>query len=176
MAFKVGDIVMKSGLGICKIKAIRKMVVEGKEQQFYVLQSGEVKVMVPFTLAHAGGLRPLLSEEEIEDIFSFFKEPIRVPENEVETIDMYTINFEKAKEELKQRSPGAVTRLIKTMFYKDKIVELAKAEAELYQNSLTTLAEEIAYIQHSSRQKIVNRIKSALTEGRRSRRDEHVKR
>ncbi|RJP26610.1 MAG: hypothetical protein C4527_14815 [Candidatus Omnitrophota bacterium] len=176
MNFNIGDTVMKSGLGICKIKAIRKMEVEGVEQQFYVLQSGDVKVMVPFSFAHAGGLRFLLDEDAIEKILEFFHTPIRLPEEGAETTDLYGIQVDQAKEDIKQRRTDAIVEIVKTLFYKDKIVELAKAEAEIYQNALAAIAEEIAHIQHSSRQKIINRIKSALTEGRRTRRDHHVQR
>ncbi len=176
MNFSVGDIVVKAGLGICKIKAVRRMQLDGEEQQYYVLQSGDVKVMVPFSFAHAGGLRPLLTEEEIEKLFAFFREPIRVPDDQRESYETYGILPDQAKEDIKQHNTEAIINIVKTLFYKEKLVELAKAETEIYQSALATLAEEIAYIQHSSRQKITNKIKSALTDGRRSRRDEHIKR
>ncbi|MDX9753745.1 MAG: CarD family transcriptional regulator [bacterium] len=171
MAFGIGDTVVKPGLGICKIKSIRKMQVEGKEQSFYVLQSGDVKVMVPFAYAHAGGLRSVMTESQIDELFAFFREPILLPEHETDTPDLYAIKVDRAKDEIKQRSPLVVAAIAKTLFYKSKLCDLPKIETELLQGSLTTLAEEVAHAQHTTRQKILFKIRSILTEGRKARKD-----
>ena len=63
MTFQVEQNVVKPNLGICKIIAVRGCRWKAKEQQFYVLQSGDVKVMVPFAHAHMGGLRLPLDEQ-----------------------------------------------------------------------------------------------------------------
>jgi RNA polymerase-interacting CarD/CdnL/TRCF family regulator len=170
MTFNVGDTVVKPGLGICKIKAIRKMEVEGSEQQFYVLQSGDVKVMVPFTYAHSGGLRPLLDEEGIEEVYAFLRQPLLVPED-TEEIDAYAIKVEQSKDEVKQREPITVATLAKTLFYKSKICDLPKAEQELLTTSLAVVAEEIAHVNHTTRQKILFKLRSTLTDGRKARRE-----
>ncbi len=174
MNYTVGDTVIKPGLGICKIKAIRKMQVEGKEQTFYVLQSGDVKVMVPFSYAHAGGLRPLLDEEGIQKLFEYLREPIFVPEDERESPDHYPLNVEQAKEQVKQRDPLALASLVKTLFYKTKIIDLPKAETDIYQGSMQALSDEIAHIEHTTRQKAAHRIRSTLTESRKSRKESHL--
>jgi CarD family transcriptional regulator len=174
MSFNVGDTVIKPGLGICKIKAIRKMQVEGKDQTFYVLQSGDVKVMVPFSYAHAGGLRPLLNEEGIEKLFLFLREPIMIPEDERESPDHYSLNVEEAKEQVKLRDPLTLASLVKTLFFKTKIVDLPKVETDIYQNSMQALSDEIAHIEHTTRQKAAHRIRSTLTEARKARRDAHL--
>lgn len=174
MSFQVGDTVIKPGLGICKIKAIRKMQVEGKDQAFYVLQTGDVKVMVPFAYAHAGGLRSLLNEEGIENLFHYLSEPILVPEDERESPHHYPLNIEEAKEQVKQRDPITLAALIKTLFYKTKIVDLPKVETEIFQNSMQALSDEIAHIEHTTRQKAAHRIRSTLTESRKSRKGSHL--
>lgn len=175
MSFNVGDSVVKPGLGICKIKAVRKMQVEGSNQSFYVLQSGDVKVMVPFSFAHSGGLRALVDGGTIEKIFQYFIEPIRVPDNEFESSDQYSIEIEKAKATLKNRDPQALAELIKPLFYKKKMVELDKAETDIFQNASQHLADEIAHVEHTTRQKIAVRIRTTLTEGRKSRKSHFSK-
>ncbi|MBN2329372.1 MAG: hypothetical protein JXR73_19680 [Candidatus Omnitrophica bacterium] len=174
MNFQVGDTVVKPGLGICKIKAIRKMQVEGKDQTFYVLQSGDVKVMVPFSYAHSGGLRPLLTEEGIEKLFSFLSEPILIPEDERESPDHYLVNVEEAKEQIKHRDPIALANLVKILFYKIKIADIPKAETDIYQGSMQALSDEIAHIEHTTKQKAAHRIRSTLTESRKSRKGAHL--
>lgn len=173
MNFNIGDTVIKPGLGICKIKAIKKMQVEGKEQQFYVLQSGDVKVLVPFSYAHSGGLRSILDEEGIEKVMEFLRLPIPLPEDESDSLETYMVNIEQSKEEIKQRDPLTVSMISKKLFYKSKIADLPKAEAELLQNSLTAVSEEIAQVQHTTRQKVLFKIRSLLSEGRKSRKQHY---
>ncbi|MEW6236038.1 MAG: CarD family transcriptional regulator [Candidatus Omnitrophota bacterium] len=171
MSFSIGDHVVKPGLGICKIKAIRKMQVEGKEQQFYVLQSGDVNVMVPFAHAHGGGLRPLLDEEGMNKVLAFLSEPILIPENEDETSDRYAIEVYAAKDEIKHRNPDTAAQLLKTLFYRSKIVELDKSETAVFQEAMIVLAEEYAHLHHTTRQKAMHQLRSSLKEGRKARRD-----
>lgn len=171
MTYQVGDTVVKPGLGICKIKAIRKMPVEGVDQSFYVLQSGDVKVMVPFHQAHAGGLRPLLDAEGVQRILAGMREPIRLDGDEGEKPETFSLEIEKTKEELKHRDPEVMAAIVKTLFYKSKLFDLAKAESEIYQTAIQALADEIAHVEHTTRLKAVNLIKNHLTEGRKARKE-----
>ncbi|HOJ59546.1 MAG TPA: CarD family transcriptional regulator [bacterium] len=171
MTYQVGDTVVKPGLGICKIKAIRKMQVEGIDQSFYVLQSGEVKVMVPFDHAHAGGLRPLLDAEGVKQILQRLREPLPRGEGENEKAGNYSLEIEKTKEELKHRDPAVMAGIVKTLFYKSKLFDLAKAEAEIYQTALQALADEIAHVEHTTRLKAANQIKNTLTEARKAQKE-----
>ncbi len=175
MTFKIGNDVVKPGLGICKIKAIRKMQIEGKEQSFYVLHSGEVSVMVPFSHAHAGGLRPLLDEDGMEKIIALLREPIRIPEDEYESLDHYKVNIPQAKDEIKHRNPETVATLLKTLFYKSKLIELDKSESDLLQDALIVLAEEYAHLNHTTRQKAMLHLRATLKEGRQSRKQQSLK-
>ncbi len=171
MTFQVEQNVVKPNLGICKIIAVRRMQVEGKEQQFYVLQSGDVKVMVPFAHAHTGGLRLPLDEQGIEKLFDYLQEPIPAPDPQTDIDDMYPVDVDQAKDEIKQRDPDVISKWIKTLFYKEKTVELSKGEADIYKNALALLAEEIAHVNHISRLKASNRIKSILKTGRSAEQD-----
>lgn len=171
MNFNIGDTVVKPGLGICKIKAIRKMQVEGKDQQFYVLQSGDVNVLVPFTAAHSGGLRSIIKDQGCKEVFAFLSEPLSIPPDERERPEHYLIDINTAKEELRQRDPMTLARLIKTLFYREKMIDLGSAEKEIYKNAITTLADEIAQYEHTTRQKVLAQIRSTLTAGRKTRKD-----
>ena len=169
--YNVGDAVVKPSLGVCKIKAICKMEMDGKEKQFYVLQSGDVKVMVPFAQAHAGGLRPILNHEDIERLESFLHDPIRIPKDGRENLEMYEIDFSTAIEYVKQRNPQRNADNLKLLFYKSKIIELDNREQQVFRETMKVLSDEIAHFEHATRQKISNRLKSIINEGRRARKD-----
>ena len=151
------------------------MKVEGKDQSFYTLQSGEVKVMVPFTFARSGGLRSILDEESFQKILDFLGEPILIPEDEHESYENYVIKIHEARDEIKHRDPDALATIVKTLFYKKKLVELDKSETDIYQNAMKYLTEELAHLEHTTRQKASSTIRTALTNGRKERKALHEK-
>lgn len=170
--FQVGDAVVKAGFGIGKIKGKQSLKVEGSQKDLYILQSGDVKVMIPCEKAHAGVLRYVLTEEQIQELEDALRKPFPLPdEYETEDPEGYSVDTNTAFDEIKHRDPGAVTEIIHKLFYKSKLVNLTPTEDKIYKEAMKTISEEIAYVEHSTRLKIANRLKAVLTEGRHSRKD-----
>jgi len=170
--FNVGDVVVKAGLGICRIKALQTLAVEGKEQDLYILQSGDVKVMIPCDKAHTGVLRPVMTIEQIEELESFLRSPFPLPgEYEKEDPEGYSVDNITAFDTVKHRNPKAVADIIHKLFYKSKLVNLTQTEDKIYKEAMKVLSEEIAYVEHSTRQKVGDRLISVMMEGRHARKD-----
>lgn len=170
--FNIGDVVVKAGLGICRIKAVQTLAVEGKEQSLYILQSGDVKVMIPFDKAHAGALRPVMTKEQIVEIEDFLRTSFPLPgEYEKEDPEGYSVDQFASFDTIKYRDPKAVAVIIHKLFYKSKLVNLTVTEDKIYKEAMKVLSEEISYVEHSTRLIIGNRLKSVLTEGRQARKD-----
>jgi CarD family transcriptional regulator len=81
--FKVGDKAVYPARGVAEIVAIEERDIGGNKMQFYILQilgndpksaAGADKIMVPVSNAKNVGLRSLLSEEDITDIFEILNE------------------------------------------------------------------------------------------------------
>jgi RNA polymerase-interacting CarD/CdnL/TRCF family regulator len=172
--FNVGDAVVKAGLGIAKIKAVQTLSVEGKEKNLYVLQSGEVKVMIPCEKAHTGVLRAVLTKEQIAEIENELRSSYPLPEQyEKEDPDGYSVDHETAFDKLKHRDPKSITDMIHRLFYKSKLVKLTPVEDKIYNEAMKSLSEEIAHVEHTTRQTINDRLKDVLLEGRKARKDAH---
>lgn len=171
--FRVGSYVVKPGLGICRIKAIRKQEVSGETLEFYVLTSGEVDIMVPFSVAHSGGLRIPLTEEEIERIFKLLEEPVVfLEEDQIENLDLYEIDIDKAKEDVKHRNIDEMLQIVRCFFNQQKLLgQLPKEELDLFNDARKTLADEIAHVQHTTRQRIMTQVTRMLTEARKRRKE-----
>lgn len=171
--FRVGSFVIKPGLGICRIKAIRKQEVSGATLEFYVLTSGEVDIMVPFSVAHAGGLRLPLSEEDIEKIFKLLEEPaVYLEEDQIENIDLYSVDIDKGREEVKHRNIDEILHIVRYLFNRQKLLgQLPKEELDLFNDARKTLADEIAHVQRTTRQRIMTQVTRMLTEARKRRKE-----
>ena len=167
--FQVGDTVIKPGLGLCKIKGLQKMEIEGSECELYVLQAGDVKVMVPLAAAHSGGLRAPIDAEQAEQVLGIIAEPIYLEEDQDELPDTYDIDVDQARDQIKRREPLALAEIVRRLFNKGKIVELSKHESEIYSQCMNMLGDEIAHLEHTTRMKMTHRFRTLLNEARKQR-------
>src|SRR5260370_11712409 len=74
--FKVGDKAVYPAQGVAEVISIEEKDIAGSRQRFYVLRilDTDRKIMVPVTNASAVGLRQVISEIEIREIFDILRE------------------------------------------------------------------------------------------------------
>ena len=74
--FKVGDKAVYPARGVAEVVKIEEKDIAGSRQHFYVLRilDTDHKVMVPVSNASAVGLRQVVSEQEVREIFDILKE------------------------------------------------------------------------------------------------------
>jgi CarD family transcriptional regulator len=74
--FRVGDKAVYPAQGVAEVISIDEKDIAGARQRFYVLRilDTDRKIMVPVSNANAVGLRQVISEQEIREIFDILKE------------------------------------------------------------------------------------------------------
>lgn len=74
--FKVGDKAVYPAQGVAEVVNIEEKDIAGSRQRFYVLRilDTDRKIMVPVSNAGAVGLRQVISEQEIREIFDILRE------------------------------------------------------------------------------------------------------
>ena len=74
--FKVGDKAVYPAQGVAEVIRIEEKDIAGSRQRFYVLKilDTDRKIMVPVANADAVGLRQIISEREIREIFDILRE------------------------------------------------------------------------------------------------------
>src|SRR5438046_9031983 len=74
--FKVGDKAVYPAQGVAEVISIDEKDIAGSRQRFYVLRilDTDRKIMVPVSNANAVGLRQVITELEIREIFDILKE------------------------------------------------------------------------------------------------------
>jgi CarD family transcriptional regulator len=74
--FKVGDKAVYPAQGVAEVISIDEKDIAGSRQCFYVLRilDTERKILVPVSNANAVGLRQVISEQEIREIFDILQE------------------------------------------------------------------------------------------------------
>jgi len=75
--FKVGDKAVYPAHGVGVITRIESKDIGGSRQDFYVLQiiSSGATLMVPITASRRAGMRSLISDKEIKDIYKILRSP-----------------------------------------------------------------------------------------------------
>jgi len=76
LPFKVGDKAVYPAHGVGEVKSIESKEIMGAKQTFYVLQilDSGMKIMVPTTNINAVGLREVISDQEVDDVYEILKQ------------------------------------------------------------------------------------------------------
>ncbi|MBF0491743.1 MAG: CarD family transcriptional regulator [Deltaproteobacteria bacterium] len=76
LPFKVGDMAVYPAHGVGEVKSIENREILGSRQTFYVLQilDSGMKIMVPTNNVNAVGLREIISEAEVDDVYTILRE------------------------------------------------------------------------------------------------------
>jgi CarD family transcriptional regulator len=76
MTFKPGEMAVYPAQGVAEVVGIEEKEISGKKQRFYVLRivDSDMRIMVPIAKAQEVGLRQIIGEEEIREVFNILKE------------------------------------------------------------------------------------------------------
>ena len=75
-SFKVGQMAVYPAQGVVEVVGIEEKEISGSPQRFYVLRivDTDMRIMVPVTKAHEVGLREIINQEEIAEVFDILRE------------------------------------------------------------------------------------------------------
>ena len=166
--FHVGDTVVKPSIGICKIKAIRRLEIENRTEDYYVVQSGEVDVLIPRKLADQGALRLPMDETRVEKLRKQIEAPFR-PLGFTEEGDLppeYQLKPTEVKAMLKRRDPEELVELIRVLFNKQNDFSLDKKETDYLSEAMSMVVEEIAYLEKTTKGRVKTHLNKLLSAGR----------
>jgi len=118
LEFKIGETVVEPTLGICNIEGVRKMIVDGIEEIFYIFESGNAKVMVPRSQLPKRGIRKPMTKDEVKRVFTMLKQPVSPIRGDART---QYLNY---REILKSGSPLKIAKLLRDLYTLDQADEL----------------------------------------------------
>jgi len=91
--FKVGDKAVYPAQGVAEVIRIEEKDIAGSRQKFYVLRilDTDRKILVPVANAGAVGLRQVISEQEIREIFDILRGRYRGFMDKIKTGSIYDV-------------------------------------------------------------------------------------
>lgn len=182
--FRVSDIVAHPTFGLCQIRKVTRIEMNGHLEPCYVLSGGalhhSMKVFIPIAQAEANGLRSPITKRETEEIFQIFQgtdealeeRSHQQPDEHWHCISHSDNLFQVAK---------AVRALLATGTYvwseETERIDISHPQSEerLLRCALGRLIAELAFVQGVSRQQIGQRIRECLRKNRKSRKVQATK-
>jgi CarD family transcriptional regulator len=148
--FKVGDKAVYPAKGVAEIVSIEEKDIAGNRQKFYVLRLyTEHKIMVPVANAKNIGLRPPISEQEIQDIFEILKEQTIAFDNQT-----WNRRYRGFMDKIKTGSVYDVAEVLRDLYRLKAEKSLSFGERQMLEKARTLIVKEIAVARRRSEDRV----------------------
>ena len=141
MAFKVGDRVVYPHHGAAVIEKKEKRKAFGDEKDYFVLRMahGDMTLAVPVDKAEEVGMRPPISEADVEDLFRLIaKRDVREPAN-------WSRRFKNHQEKMKSGDVYQVAEVVRNLALREKGKGLSTAEKSMLERARSILVSELSF-------------------------------
>ena len=141
MPFDVGDKVVYPHHGAATIEKREKKEVFGKKQEYLVLRLayGDLTLMVPADNAEEIGLRDVINDEEVEEVFAVLrKKEARMPTN-------WSRRFKNHVEKLKSGDIYQVAEVVRNLTIREKDKGLSAGEKRMLGKARQILVSELTF-------------------------------
>lgn len=151
LPFKVGDKAVYPAHGVGEVKSIESKEIMGAKQTFYVLQilDSGMKIMVPTTNINAVGLREVISDQEVDDVYEILKQ------RDVQ-IDNQTWNrrYREYMDKIKTGSVYEIAEVLRDLSILRFKKELSFGERKMLDTAKTLLVKELAICEDREEEEI----------------------
>ena len=155
--FKVGDKAVYPTQGVGEVIKIEVKDIAGKQQAFYVLRIMDTdrKIMVPVSNASAVGLRQVISEQEIEEIFDILKERTIAFDNQT-----WNRRYRGFMDKIKTGSVYDVAEVLRDLYRLKTDKQLSFGERRMLDTARTLIVKEIAIARAQTEDQVKTEIES----------------
>ncbi|SHE44348.1 transcriptional regulator, CarD family [Ferrithrix thermotolerans DSM 19514] len=158
MAFDVGDKVVYPQHGAAVIERREKKMAFGEEKEFLVIRVayGDLTVMVPAENTEEVGLREVINDEEVEEVFAVLrKKEARMPTN-------WSRRFKNHVEKLKSGDIYQVAEVVRNLSLRDQDKGLSAGEKRMLAKARQILISELTFALDCSMEEAEKKLDSAL--------------
>jgi len=141
MSFAVGDKVVYPHHGAAIIEGKEKRPFDGKKTDYFVLRItyGDLKVSIPVDKADEIGLRDVINDEEVEEVFAVLrKKEARMPTN-------WSRRFKNHVEKLKSGDIYQVAEVVRNLSLREADKGLSAGEKRMLARARQILVSELTF-------------------------------
>src|SRR6187399_3332614 len=151
IVFKVGDKAVYPAQGVAEVIKIEEKDIAGTRQRFYVLRilDTDRKIMVPVSNASAVGLRCVINETEIREIFDILKERTIAFDNQT-----WNRRYRGFMDKIKTGSVYDVAEVLRDLYRLKAEKSLSFGERRMLETARALIVKEIAVTREKSEDKV----------------------
>jgi len=141
MTFAVGDKVVYPHHGAAIIEGKEKRAFDGKKTDYFILRItyGDLKVSIPVEKADEIGLREVINDEEVEEVFAVLrKKEARMPTN-------WSRRFKNHVEKLKSGDIYQVAEVVRNLSLREADKGLSAGEKRMLARARQILVSELTF-------------------------------
>jgi CarD family transcriptional regulator len=155
--FKVGDKAVYPTQGVAEVVSIEDRDIAGARQRFYVLRILDTnrKIMVPVKNAQTVGLRQLISEDEITEIFEILRERTVAFDNQT-----WNRRYRGFMDKIKTGSIYDVAEVMRDLYRLKAEKSLSFGEKDMLEKARALIVKEIAIARRKTEEKILQEIEA----------------
>ncbi len=156
--FKVGDKVVYPMHGAGIIEAIEEREVLGERQKYYIMRLpiGDMKVMIPVDSIDGIGLREVIGEKEVSQVFEILRsEKTKMSSN---WNRRYRANMQK----IKSGDIFEVAEVVRNLMQRDKEKGLSTGERKMLDNARQILISELVLAKNLEEEKVSSMLDQIL--------------
>jgi CarD family transcriptional regulator len=155
--FKVGDKAVYPAQGVAEVVSIDERDIAGNLQKFYVLRilDTDRKIMVPVSNADAVGLRQVISEQEIREIFDILQE--RTIGFDTQT---WNRRYRGFMDKIKTGSIYDVAEVLRDLYRLKANKQLSFGERRMLDTARTLIVKEIAIARNQTEEAVKDEIEA----------------
>ena len=159
MTFDVGDKVVYPHHGAAVVEKREKKHAFGEERDYLVLKLayGDLTLMVPADNTEEVGLREVINDEEVEEVFAVLrKKDARMPTN-------WSRRYKNHVEKLKSGDIYQVAEVVRNLSLREKDKGLSAGEKRMLAKARQILVSELTFAINVSEEEAEKRLDEALT-------------
>lgn len=153
--FKPGDKAVYPAHGVGEVKAIETREISGNKQTFYILKILEngMTIMVPTQNVKSVGLREIISEDQVDEVYSILQE------RDI-TVDNQTWNrrYREYMDKIKSGSVYEIAEVMRDLSMLKFEKELSFGERKMLDTARSLLVKELAIAQGISEEDVFKEI------------------
>jgi len=155
--FKVGDKAVYPAQGVAEVIRIEEKDIAGSRQQFYVLRilDTDRKILVPVANATAVGLREVISEQEIREIFDILRERTIAFDNQT-----WNRRYRGFMDKIKTGSIYDVAEVLRDLYRLKTDKQLSFGERRMLDTARGLIVKEIAIARKQTEDAVRTEIES----------------
>jgi len=155
--FKVGDKAVYPAQGVAEVISIEERDIAGARQRFYVLRilDTDRRIMVPVKNAQVVGLRQVICEEEIREIFEILRERAVAFDNQT-----WNRRYRSFMDKIKTGSIYDVAEVMRDLYRLKSEKSLSFGERRMLDTARTLIVKEIAIARRKSEEQTLQEIEA----------------